>query len=263
MSYSPKSMWILNITPDSFFDWGEYLNLENAKKQINKMVEEWVEIIDVWAFSSRPGAKIPSIEEELKRLLPILDYLDTLNIDFSVDTCRSEIVEKLIKYKNLRYINDISWLSDEKILDIISGTDIWYVLMHIKWTPENMQNNTKYDDIISEINSFFEEKIKIIWLKWIKNIILDPWFWFWKSLEDNYVILKNLEKFKSFGYPILAWLSRKSMIYKLLETTPDKVLSETLALNLQALQNWADIIRVHDIKEHKNIIKISQIINKV
>jgi len=172
-------------------------------------------------------------------------------------------VEKLIKYKNLRYINDISWLSDEKILDIISGTDIWYVLMHIKWTPENMQNNTKYDDIISEINSFFEEKIKIIWLKWIKNIILDPWFWFWKSLEDNYVILKNLEKFKSFGYPILAWLSRKSMIYKLLETTPDKVLSETLALNLQALQNWADIIRVHDIKEHKNIIKISQIINKV
>lgn len=261
MNQEKKIMWILNITPDSFYDWGKYFKLESAKKQINKMINEWVDIIDVWAFSSRPGSIMPSISEELTRLLPVLDYLDNLNITYSVDSCRSEIIQKLIKYNNLKYINDISWLSDEKILDIISKTNIWYILMHIKWTPENMQNNLEYDNIILEMLEFFEEKIKILKKKWIKNIIIDPWFWFWKSLNDNYKILKNLDKFKKFWYPILVWLSRKSMIYKLLETNPKNVLTETVALNLFALNKWANIIRVHDIQEHKNIIKIFQKLN--
>ena len=255
-------MWILNITPDSFYDWGEYFDLENSKIKINKMIDDGVDIIDVWAFSSRPWAIIPSVKEELNRLLPVLDYIDTLNIDFSVDTCRSEVVEKLLKYKNLKYINDISWLSDEKILDLIAWTNIWYILMHIKWTPKNMQNNPKYVDIIKDINDFFEEKLSIIKNKNINNIILDVWFGFWKTLNHNYILLNNLHLLKKFWYPLLVWLSRKSMIYKLLNLTPNDVLNETLALNLLALEKWVSIIRVHDIKEHNNIIKLFNRLNE-
>jgi len=263
MKKKPKIMWILNITPDSFYDWWDYYDLEKAKAQINKMIEEWADIIDVWGFSSRPWSIMPTVEEELKRIKPILDYLDDLNISFSVDTCRNEIVKEIVKYKNLKYINDISWLSDEKILDYISWTDIWYILMHIKWNPENMQNNPEYNDIIWEINDFFEKKLKLLREKNIKNIILDPWFWFWKTTKHNYIILKNLEKFNKFWLPILVWISRKSMIYKLLETTPENVLWETQSLNLYALQKWADILRVHDVLENKNIVKIFELIDNL
>ncbi len=253
---STKIMWILNITPDSFFDWWKYDSLPDAKKQIKKMLKSNVDIIDVWWFSSRPNSVMPSVKEELSRIIPILDYLDTLNIDFSVDTCRSKVVEKIIKYKNLKYINDISWLEDEKILDLIKNTEIWYVLMHIKWTPENMQNNPSYKDVVSEINDFFREKLKILKKKKIKNIVIDPWFWFWKTVENNYEILRNLDKFKKFWYPVLCWLSRKSMIYKPLWVSQSDVLNETIALNLLAINKWADIIRVHDVEKHTWIVKL-------
>jgi len=250
-----KIMWILNITPDSFYDGWKY-NIENVKQVIEKMIEQGVDIIDVWWFSSRPWLIMPSVTEELSRILPILDILDKYDIPFSVDTCRNEVVEKILKYKNLAYINDISWLKDEKILDLISSTKIWYILMHIKWEPKNMQNNPDYEDIIWEIHDFFTEKLKIINSKWVTDVILDPWFWFWKTLSHNYIILNNLKKFKDLGYELLAWLSRKSMIWKLLDSSPDKILTETVALNILALQNGADILRVHDIKENKNILKI-------
>ena len=156
----PQIMWILNLTPDSFYDWWQYNSLDLAKSHVRKMIEEWVDIIDVWWFSSRPWSVIPTVENELKRILPILDYLDTLDVDFSVDTCRSRVVKELLKYKNLKYINDISWLNDEKILDLISWTNIWYILMHIKWTPENMQENPEYNDLLNELLRFLWRKIK-------------------------------------------------------------------------------------------------------
>lgn len=255
-----KIMGILNITPDSFYDWWKY-NTENIKKRIEEMIEQGVDIIDVWWFSSRPWSFMPSIDEELSRIIPVLDILDRYNIAFSVDTCRSEVVKEILNYKNLCYINDISWLKDEKILDLISGTNIWYILMHIKWEPINMQDNPFYEDVISEIYNFFEEKISIIKNKWIKNIILDPWFWFWKTLDHNYIILNNLNKFKKLNCDLLIWLSRKWMIWKLINSSPDEVLIETVALNLLALKNWADILRVHDIKEHRNILKIYKFLN--
>jgi dihydropteroate synthase len=132
--------------------------------------------------------------------------------------------------------------------------------MHIKWSPKNMQDNPKYDDIIWEINNFFEEKLKIVHLKWIKNIILDPWFGFWKTIEDNYKILNNISEFKKYWYEILIWLSRKSMIYKALDSIPQKILSESTSLNLYALQKWWDILRVHDVLVNKNIIKLYNLI---
>lgn len=251
-----KIMWILNITPDSFYDWGNFLDVQKVKLQIEKMIFECADIIDVWWFSSRPWSVMPTVEEELSRIIPILDLLDEYNISFSVDTCRSEVVKELLNYKNLVYINDISWLKDEKILDLISWTKIWYILMHIKWNPNDMQNDPVYIDIVWEIYSFFEEKLEIIKNKWITNIVLDPWFWFWKTIEHNYEILNNLSQFKKLWYELLVWLSRKSMIWKPLKSSPDKVLPETLALNLLALEKWWNILRVHDVKENKNIVKI-------
>lgn len=253
-----KIMWILNITPDSFYDWGKYNSLEKTKIRIEEMIAQGADLIDVWAFSSKPGSVMPSVEEELERLIPVLDLLDNYGIDFSVDTCRSAVVERIIHYKNLRYINDISGLKDEKILKLIEKTQIWYILMHIKWTPENMQNDTNYDDIINNISGFFEEKLKIIWKYDIKEVILDVWFWFWKSVEDNYKLLKNLDKFRKYNLKILSWLSRKSMIYKPLDSSPESVLDYTLALSFESLKN-SDIIRVHDVKEHKNLLKLYEI----
>lgn len=251
-----KIMWILNITPDSFFDWWKFNHFENAKNQIDEMLKSNVDIIDVWGFSSRPNSKMPTIKEELDRIIPILDYLDNFDIKISVDTCRSEVVEKILKYKNIKYINDISWLQDEKIIQLIKWKDIWYILMHTKGTPENMQNNPSYKNVLKEISDFFKEKIKKLEKDWIKDIILDPWFGFWKTIEHNYEILKKFDKFKKFWYPLLAWLSRKSMIYKVLDLSPNDVLDETIALNFFAITKWADIIRVHDFKEHIWITKI-------
>lgn len=251
-----KIMWILNLTPDSFFDWWKYNSIELAKKRIDEMIKDWADIIDIWGFSSKPWSTMPSVDEELSRIMPVIKYMDLLNIQISVDTCRSEVVKEIITFRNLRFINDISWLQDEKILDLIKNKDISYILMHIKWTPKNMQKNVFYTDIITEVYNFLEEKIKIIKSYWIKDIIIDPGFGFWKTIENNYEILNNLSIFKKLWFPILAWLSRKSMIYKLLETTPEKVLSETVALNLIALRNWADILRVHDVKVNKNLLKI-------
>ncbi len=252
----PKIMWILNITPDSFFDWWKYENLKNDKKQIDKMILEWADIIDIWWFSSKPWSIMPSILEELSRILPVLEYLETQNTEVSVDTCRSEILKEIIWFKCIKYINDISWLTDEKILELIKWKDITYILMHILWSPENMQKNVHYENIIDEINNFFREKILIIKSHWVNNIIIDPWFGFWKEIKHNYEILNNLEKFKDFWYPILAWLSRKSMIYKPLWVLPTDVLTETVVLNFFALTKWAEIIRVHDVAEHKKVIQL-------
>lgn len=257
MKNIPKIMWILNITPDSFYDGWNYNNKEDAKEKIEQMISEWVDIIDVWWFSSRPWSIMPSVEEELSRILPVLDILDTYNIPFSVDTCRNEVVKEILKYKNLDYINDISWLKDEKILDLIYWTNVWYILMHTKWTPVDMQINPVYDDIIWEIYTFFEEKLDILNKKWISNIILDPWFWFWKTIEHNYKLLNNLDKFKKLWYEVLAWLSRKSMLWKPLDSSAGNVLAETMAVNLLALEKGS----VHDVKENKNIIKIFEMIN--
>ncbi len=249
-------MWILNVTPDSFYDGGKFQWEEEYQRQIKKMIADEVDIIDVWWFSSQPWAEIPSVEEEIKRVLPVLDILEKYNIDVSIDTCRSEVVEKILKYKCIKCINDISGLSDERILELIAGKEVCYILVHTQWTPENMQNNPQYEDVVEEVGDFFEKKIRITERYGVKNVILDPWFWFGKNIKHNYHILKNLSYYKRFNLPILVGLSRKSMMYKFLDSAPDKVLSETVALNLLALQKWASIIRVHDVKEHKNVIKI-------
>ena len=249
-------MWILNITPDSFYDGGNFLDITKAQKQIEKMIDEGAWIIDVGWFSSRPWAEMPSVQEELSRILPVMELLENYDIPVSVDTCRSEVVKEILRFKNLRYINDISWLSDEEIIPLISWTQVWYILMHIQGTPWDMQNNPEYDDVVDEIYSFLEDKIKILKGWWVDNIIIDPGFGFGKTIEHNYEILSRLSEFTQLWLPLLAGMSRKSMIWKLLDTQPAETLSETIALHLLALENWADILRVHDVKEHQWILKI-------
>ncbi|USN59416.1 MAG: dihydropteroate synthase [Candidatus Peribacteria bacterium] len=251
---------MLNITPDSFYDGGRYLRVEDAKQQIEKMIAEGVDIIDVGGFSSKPGTTLPTVEEELGRILPVLDVLDTYHMPFSVDTCRSEVVKEILKYKNLRYTNDISGLTDEKILPLISGTGVGYILMHIQGTPETMQQNPHYDDVVSEVYNFLEKKIAVIQAAGVTDIVVDPGFGFGKTIEHNYGLLRNIGRLTELGYPVLAGLSRKSMIWRLLDTTPDDTLTETVALHLFALQNGANILRVHDVKEHVRALKISEII---
>ena len=258
-----KIMGILNVTPDSFYDWGKYNSLEKAKAHIEKIIEDGADIIDIWGFSSKPWTTIPSIEEELERILPILEFLETKDIEISVDTCRSEILKKILKFKNIKYINDISGYADEKIWKLIAWKGINYILMHIKWTPKNMQNNPKYENIIEELLVFFKKKISILKKQWVEKIILDPGFGFWKTIENNYELLKKLRHFKVFSLPILIWISRKSMMYKFLNSTPKEVLSETSALHMYALQEWINYIRVHDVKEAKNVVKMYKFLKEL
>ncbi len=262
MNTYPQIMWILNITPDSFYDGGNFLNPEKAKLQIEKMIADGVNIIDVGGFSSRPWSQMPTVEEELSRILPVMEILESYDVPVSVDTCRSGVVEKILHFKNLRYINDISWLSDEAILPLISWTQVWYILMHIQWTPWDMQNNPTYWDVIDDISDFFEEKLQILRDAGVNDVVLDPWFGFGKTIEHNYEILSRFSEFQRFHLPLLAGMSRKSMIWKLLDCTPADTLPETVAVHLLALQNGADILRVHDVKEHVNILKIHQLIDE-
>ncbi len=250
---------ILNITPDSFFDGGRYTNIDALRKRIKQIIFEGAEIIDIGAYSSRPGAKHISEKEELQRLIPVLELMqkDFPNTIISVDTFRSEIAKIVVKNYGVAIINDISGGNiDKKMLPTIGKLNVPYIMMHMKGTPKNMQENPKYKDLIKEIIKFFAKKIKYTRQLGINDVIIDPGFGFGKTIEHNYQILNELEKFKILDCPILVGISRKSMIYKVLNSNPKNVLPASLALNMVALENGANILRVHDIKETMQVINV-------
>jgi len=254
----PTVMGILNLTPDSFFDGGKYSNEAEILEQVNNMEYYGAKIIDVGGYSTRPGATEISKEEELKRVIPIVQLIhqNFEDIVISVDTFRSNIAIKAVE-AGAEIINDISAGSlDEKLIDTIAQLKVPYVLMHMQGNPKNMQDNPSYNNVVEEVNAFFTEKIELLNQKGITDIILDPGFGFGKTVEHNYKLLKHLDKFKSFGLPILAGLSRKSMINKVLETTPAEALNGTTVLNTIALQKGVNILRVHDVKEANECVKL-------
>lgn len=258
-------MGILNVTPDSFYDGGKYNNVENAFKHVLKMKSDGADIIDIGGESTRPGAKQVSLQEELDRVCPIVEKVaQNIDIKISVDTTKSQVAEECLKL-GAKIINDISGLNfDEKIADIVSKYNAYLVVMHIKGIPENMQKNTEYNNIIEEIKQFLlKSKEKALASK-IKSdrIIIDPGIGFGKSLEDNYRILNNISEFNKIGCEILIGLSRKSLIGKLYNSDEDR-LPATIALNTIAWQNGANIIRVHDVKEHKLVLDAIEMLNKV
>ncbi len=258
---NPIVMGILNITTDSFYDGGKYITEKEIIQQVKKMLDEGAKIIDIGAQSTRPGADLITAKEELRKLLPIIKLLKNKfpGIIISIDTFWAEVAEKCIQ-EGANMINDISaGKIDEKILEIIAKFKTPYILMHMQGIPLNMQDNPCYNNISIEVFSFFKKRIKLLHEKGINNIILDPGFGFGKNLEHNYQLLNKLKKFQEFKLPILIGVSRKSMIYSALETTPDNALNGTTIVNTIALLNGASILRVHDVKEAYECIKITKL----
>ncbi len=260
----PIVMGILNVTPDSFFDGGRYQKINDVENQIRKMIAEDVDIIDVGAFSSRPGVQIISQEDEWQRLFPVLELIAKKFPDsiVSVDTFRAEIARRAVENYSVAIINDISAGElDAEMFSMIARLQVPYIIMHMRGTPQNMQKNTTYKHLLKEILNFFAKKNQALRLAGVKDVIIDPGFGFGKSLAQNYEILTKLDVFRMLEIPLLAGISRKSMLWKLLDVTPDKALNATTAAHMVALQKGADILRVHDVKEAKQVIKIFQMTN--
>ncbi len=257
---TPKVMGILNITPDSFFDGGKFYSEKKIIQQTKKMLDEGATFIDVGAYSSRPNAKHITEEEELNRITPIVNLLinEFPKILISIDTFRSQVAEQCLK-NGACLINDISGGSlDKNMFSVIAEYQVPYILMHMKGNPQNMQQKPVYKNVVDEIMYYFEGKINQLQKLNVKNIILDVGFGFGKTLDHNYEILQKLDQFKSLNLPILVGMSRKSMLYNLLDSSVDKMLNATSIVNTIALQKEASILRVHDVKEAVECIAISE-----
>jgi dihydropteroate synthase len=261
---SPKVMGILNITPDSFYDGNMYNNQKSILSQVEKMLSDGATFIDIGAYSSRPGATLVSEDEEKKRIIKTVEFIvqEFPNANLSIDTFRSQVAEECLT-AGASIINDITASEyDSDILKIAFKHNAPYIMMHMKGTPGNMMKNNKYDDLLKDIIYYFSEKVKIARNSKINDIIIDPGFGFSKDIDQNYKVLKNLGLLKSLELPILVGISRKSMIYKLLENTPKNALNGTTSLNTIALINGASILRVHDVKEAMECINITNQFNK-
>jgi dihydropteroate synthase len=254
----PKVMGILNITPNSFYDGGKFKSKSDILNQVEKMLFEGATFIDVGAYSSKPNADFVSENEENNRILPIINlilkYFPLTLI--SVDTFRSDIAKNSIE-NGACIINDISAGNlDENMMQTVADFSVPYIIMHMRGTPQTMQQLTNYEIIIKEIIFYFSEKINKARSFGINDLIIDPGFGFAKTLDQNYEILKNLELFQMLELPILAGISRKSMIYKVLESNAQEALNGTTILNTIALIKGAKILRVHDVKEAIECIKL-------
>ena len=255
---TPKIMGVLNLTPDSFYDGGKYQQEKLRKEQTKKMLEEGADIIDLGAVSSRPGAELIDKEEELRRIIGPLQQLirEFPEAIFSIDTFRSSVARECID-SGAYIINDISGGNfDDKMFETIAELKVPYILMHLHGTPENMQLSPIATDIIQIIKQYFTEKVTTLNNMGVEDIILDPGFGFGKTLKCNYTLLKNLEELRIDNLPILAGISRKSMINKVINTKPSEALNGSTVLNTIALLNGTNILRVHDVKEAKEAIDI-------
>lgn len=253
----PLIMGILNITPDSFFDGGKYLSENNIIDRISSMINEGADIIDVGGYSSRPNATYVSEKEELKRLVHPLEIIREYfpEIIISLDTFRSNVLKSCLKYINI--VNDISsGQIDENIITITADNNLPYISTHMIGTPQTMNNFINYENVTADIIYFFSKKIKEFYNKGIKDIIIDPGFGFSKTLEQNYELLYNLDKLKVLDLPILVGISRKSMIFKKLNTTPENSLNGTTIINTLVITKGANILRVHDVKYAKEIVSL-------
>jgi dihydropteroate synthase len=252
-------MGILNLTPDSFFEGSRVPNKENAwLYEAEKKIQEGADFLDLGGYSTRPGATHISTEEEINRVIPAINAIkkhfpDTI---LSVDTFRAEVAEAAI-VEGADLINDISAGNlDSNMLPLVAKKGVPYIAMHLKGTPQTMQAQTDYQQLLPEILYYFSEKIKQFRKFGIKDVIIDPGFGFAKTREQNFEVLRNLKSFKQLGLPILAGVSRKSMIYKTLKNSAEEALNGTTALNMFALTQGANILRVHDVKEAKETIQL-------
>ena len=255
---TPKVMGILNVTPNSFYDGGKHKEINSIIHQVDKMISEGADFIDIGAYSSKPSAEFVSEEEEIKRLVPIVKSLvETFpNIVLSVDTFRAQVAKASVE-NGVAMVNDIAaGLLDDKMLETVAELKVPYIMMHMRGNPQTMQSLTDYKDIVKEMIFYFSERIQKARSFGISDIVIDPGFGFAKTLEQNYEVLNKMELFKILELPILVGVSRKSMIYKVLENSPQEALNGTSVLNTIALQKGAKILRVHDVNEAVECIKL-------
>ena len=254
----PMIMGILNVTPDSFYDGGFYDNQKKVIDQVEKMINDGASIIDIGGYSSRPGAENISPDVELARVLPIVKLIKERfsKILISIDTFRSEVAKQCVE-NGADIINDISGGSlDSKMFETVAKLNIPYIIMHMRGNPSNMMDKTDYENIIEEMENYFSKKIELAKSFGVNDIIIDPGFGFAKTTKQNFDILKNLTCLKKLDKPLLVGVSRKSMIYKTLNLSPIDSLNGSTVLHTISLLKGANIIRVHDVKEANECIRL-------
>ena len=255
---TPKVMGILNITPDSFYDGGQFKDSKSILVQTEKLISEGATFVDVGAYSSRPGANFVSENEELHRIIPVVELIlkhfpKTL---ISIDSFRANVIRECVNAGAV-ISNDISaGHLDDQMMKTIGELGIPYIMMHMRGTPQTMQNLTHYDHLITEIFSYFSEQVQLAKQHKIMDVVIDLGFGFAKTLSQNYELLGKLEFFQNLNCPILCGVSRKSMIYKTLNCLPKEALNGTTALNMVALMNGTNILRVHDVEEALECVKL-------
>ncbi|MCD7976800.1 MAG: dihydropteroate synthase [Tannerellaceae bacterium] len=258
---TPLVMGILNITPDSFYDGSRKQTQAEIEERIQDILEEGGDLIDIGGYSSRPGATDISPEEEMMRLEIALDILSKHYPDtvISVDTFRAGVARQCVEKYGVAIINDISGGElDKNMFQTISELQVPYIMMHMRGTPQTMQQYTDYSHLIVDLRKYFAEKVNQLRLLGVNDIILDPGFGFSKTLDQNYQLMQQLNEFQIFDLPLLVGISRKGMIYKFLENTPEESLNGTTVLNTIALLSGADILRVHDVKAAVETVRIVQ-----
>lgn len=254
----PKIMGILNTTLDSFYDGGSNQSMDLILEKVEKHLSEGADILDIGGYSTKPGAETISEQEEIDRTAPIIETIikNHPELIISIDTFRGNVAREAVK-AGAAIINDVSgWELDENMFAAIRDLKVPYILMHMKGTPQTMQKNAEYKDVTLEVNEYFAKKIAQLKAAKINDIILDPGFGFAKTLEQNYELFSKMEALGFGDFPLLVGVSRKSMIYKLFDTTPQEALNGTSVLNMVALQKGAKILRVHDVKAAKETLQI-------
>ena len=260
---TPKVMGILNVTPNSFFDGGKYKNETEILSQVEKMLLDGATFIDIGAYSSKPNAEFVSEQEEISRIVPVVNLIlkhfpETI---ISIDTFRSQVAKASIE-SGAAIINDISAGSlDEKMFEIIAKYNVPYIMMHMRGNPQTMQTLTNYEDIVKEMLFYFSEKVAMARSFGINDLMIDPGFGFAKTIAQNYEVFQKMELFNMLELPLLVGISRKSMIYKTLETTIENSLNGTTVLNILAMTKGAKILRVHDVKEAMECVTLFNKIN--
>ncbi|TAF71811.1 MAG: dihydropteroate synthase [Flavobacterium sp.] len=257
---TPKVMGILNVTPDSFFDGGRYTNDREVLQRVEQMLTDGATFIDVGGYSSKPNAAEVTVQEEIARTVPIvasiLQHFPQAIV--SIDTFRSEVAQLCLD-QGAAIVNDISaGLLDPLMLKIVANYQVPYIMMHMKGTPQTMSTLAQYDDLVKELLFYFSERIATARSLGISDLIVDPGFGFAKTIDQNFELLRHLDIFKTLDLPILAGVSRKSMIHKTLQIKPEEALNGTTVLNTLALEKGASILRVHDVKEAVETIKLWQ-----
>lgn len=260
---TPKVMGILNITPNSFFDGGKYKDENQLLERVEKMIDEGATFIDVGAYSSKPNAEFVSEKEEILRIIPVVNLLQKHfpDIILSIDTFRAGVARICIE-NGAAIINDISaGKLDDKMLETIAEFQVPYIMMHMKGTPQTMQTLTQYDDMVQEILFYFSERIAVARSLGINDLIVDPGFGFAKTLDQNFELMQKTELFQMLDLPLLIGISRKSMIYKTLDINAEMALNGTTVLNTIALTKGAKILRVHDVKEAVECVRLYNKLN--